>query len=224
MGTEGLIWDHYKEIKGKYPKLETPQKNHLGWTIGGNIDFFDDEGGYWDTYEVSIIIPNDYPSHLPELFEKSKKIERHIDWHNINGICCLSTQAIMYNQLKGNINLLSWLDRFVRPFLANHIYKLKTGHYANKEFEHGVPGIIQGYCILFGTNDQETIIEKIKLISGLKNWGRNDPCFCGSGEKYKNCFGLNPDKHFLGIPRDLLYQDLNTILEHLKRPKFIFRS
>ena len=67
MVSEELIWNHYNEVKGKYPKLNTPQKSPLGWTIEGGIDVFDDEGRYWDTYEVSIIIPSDYPSQLPQL-------------------------------------------------------------------------------------------------------------------------------------------------------------
>ena len=222
MGTEELIRNHYNEVKDKYPKLNPPQKKESYWTIDGSIDVTDDEGGFWDTYEVSIILPNHYPIQLPQIIETGKKIVRHIDWHNINGWCCLSTQAVMFNQMKGRVTLLLWLDEFVLPYLANHIFRIKTGHYANKEFEHGVPGIIQGYGVLFGNDDQEIIIEKIKVISGLKNYGRNDPCFCGSGEKYKHCFGLNPVNHFLGLPLDLLYNDLNIILGYLKRPNFVF--
>jgi len=210
-------------VKDKYPKLNLPRQELLGWTIDGSIDVIDDNGCYWDTYEVSIKIPNGYPSQLPELFETGEKIERHHDWHNINGICCLSTNAIMFSQMQGNVNLLTWLEKFAHPFLANHIYKLKTGHYANTEFEHGVPGIIQGYGILFGTDDREILIERIKLISGLRTCGRNEPCFCGSGRKYKNCFILNPVNHHLGIPIKVLYEDLNSILGYLKQPNFVFQ-
>ena len=32
-------------------------------------------------------------------------------------------------------------------------------------------------------------------ISGKQKIGRNDPCPCGSGKKYKNCCGANPNKN-----------------------------
>ncbi|QQN65494.1 SEC-C domain-containing protein [Bradyrhizobium diazoefficiens] len=31
-----------------------------------------------------------------------------------------------------------------------------------------------------------------KIAASARNrWGRNEPCPCGSGRKYKNCYGLN---------------------------------
>ena len=35
------------------------------------------------------------------------------------------------------------------------------------------------------TNENKTVVNKDKKI------GRNDPCPCGSGRKYKNCCGNN---------------------------------
>jgi preprotein translocase subunit SecA len=35
---------------------------------------------------------------------------------------------------------------------------------------------------------------KRKPIRNDKKVGRNDPCYCGSGKKYKNCCGANPNK------------------------------
>jgi preprotein translocase subunit SecA len=33
------------------------------------------------------------------------------------------------------------------------------------------------------------VAQKPKVNSELENIGRNDPCWCGSGKKYKKCHG-----------------------------------
>ena len=40
-------------------------------------------------------------------------------------------------------------------------------------------------------NQEEKINEptKINIIPGNKKIGRNEPCFCGSGKKFKHCHG-----------------------------------
>jgi hypothetical protein len=224
MAFDNIIHDQYEVVKNKYPKLKPPSPKSLGWNIDGYLDVIDDEGGYWDTYKVTIFVPEDYPVHLPELIETGKKIERHIDWHNIDGVCCLSTKAVMFHEMRGNITLLFWLDKYALPYLANHVYRVQTGHYANLEFEHGVPGIIQGYSNLFGINDKKFIIERLKLLTGFRTIGRNDPCFCGSGIKYKKCYCIFPESHLMGVPYYLLRDDLNKILGFFKIPQFLSKN
>jgi AraC-like DNA-binding protein len=121
------------------------------------------------------------------------------------------------SEMAGNITLLNWLNKFAHPFLANHVFKLKTGNYANEEFDHGDAGIIQGYYKVFRTNDLSIILEKLKFITGTKSLGRNEPCFCSSGKKYKHCFLIYPKKHSPGIPISILESDLNQILSHIRK-------
>lgn len=216
MVTKELIQQEFTDVSAKYQKLLPPERLGNGFVIKGSIDVIDDIDQYWDTYDVNILIPELYPAELPILLETSKKIERHEDWHNRGGICCLSTNAKMYSVLGKNISLFNWLEKFAHPFLANHVYRIKTGHYANKEFDHGTSGIVQGYCEIFNVESVFEVIEKLKLICGVKKLGRNKPCFCMEGKKYKKCYLLDPLKHFFNIPLETLKKDLNEIVNSLK--------
>jgi hypothetical protein len=213
MVTEELIRQEYNEANIKYRKLLPPEKVGGGFVLKGSIDVVDDDGGYWDNYEVSILVSSNYPMELPILLETGKKIERHEDWHNREGICCLSTNAKMYSVLGKNITLFNWLEKFAHPFLANHVYRIKTGNYANKEFDHGTEGIIQGYCEIFNVKTEIEVVERLELICGSKKLGRNDSCFCGGGKKYKKCFLLEPSNHYFNIPIETLKKDLKEIIQ-----------
>ena len=39
--------------------------------------------------------------------------------------------------------------------------------------------------------EEELLIEKMEPVRAKEKIGRNDPCPCGSGKKYKNCCGAN---------------------------------
>lgn len=211
MVSEELINKHYIEAALKYNQLEQPSCLNGKWYIKGKIDVIDDEGGYWDTYSVYILIPDDYPQSVPIIKETSKKIEQHENWHN-GAYCCLSTEAKMYSDMSGKITLLKWLDMFVHPYLANHVYKLKTGNYAGEEFEHGINGIITGYLKIFGLSNKDEVIKYLGFLTSTEKHSKNIQCFCKSGKNYKRCFMINKSKHFLGIPIKVLKEDLKTIL------------
>lgn len=212
MVTKELIFQEYDAAIAKYNDLLPPEKSGEGFVLKGSIDVVDGDGVHWDTYNVSILIPRNYPSELPILIETSKKIVRHEDWHNRDGICCLSTNAKMFSVLGKDISLFNWLEQFAHPFLANHVYKVKTGHYANNEFDHGTAGIVQGYCEIFNLIGVKEVIDRLNLIIGNKKQGRNDQCFCKSGKKYKKCFLARPSDHHCFIPLDQLKNDLEEIL------------
>jgi preprotein translocase subunit SecA len=38
-------------------------------------------------------------------------------------------------------------------------------------------------------SDEEKEVKSKPVVNQTKKIGRNDPCFCGSGKKYKNCHG-----------------------------------
>jgi len=219
MVTDEIIKYQYEEAARKFTKLSFPVRFEGCWIINGNIDVIDDEGGYWDTYNISIVIPSNYPSGLPMLYELGNKIKQEANWHNTVGICCLSTPAKMFYVLGDNITLLRWLELFAHPYLANHVHKTKTGEYAGKEYDHGANGLIQGYYEVFGLTDPNAVLQRLSLICDLQKFGRNDPCFCRSGKKYKKCFLIDPVKHRLGIPIEVLTNDLNEINRYvINRP------
>jgi hypothetical protein len=210
MVSEELIFGQYTEAIQKFPKLHQPEKIGEVWIIKGDIDVIDDEGGYWGTFEVKIVVPENFPEELFELHETGNRIPKEANWHNSN-FCCLSTNAIMFTKMLGNLTLVNWLEKFAHPFLANFMVKVNTGKYENGEFDHGPKGIAQGYFKIFNTNDLSEVTERLQLITKKKKLSQNQQCFCGSGKKYKRCFLLNPEKHHLGIPISILKKDLAEI-------------
>jgi hypothetical protein len=215
MDTGNLIQHQFLEVKSKYPKLSSPVHEGKMWRISGHIDVIDDEGGYWDTYDVTILLFNDYPESLPILIETGKKIQRHVDWHiSKEGICCLSTPAKMYHDLAGNITLLRWLNMFAHPYLANHVYKIKTGGYAGSEFSHGNKGIVEGWKLILGTSDSKQLLWHLEHLVWIKQSALNRPCFCGSGKKYKRCFLLNIEEHRSGIPYHQIMEDVKSLKQN----------
>jgi SEC-C motif len=209
-----LIQKDFIEALSKYPKLCKPYREKENWLIDGKIEVIDEEGTCWDSYDVRILLPMNYPNDPPELFETGIKIKRHLDWHVTgDGWCCVAPKARVYQALSTGITLKGWLDSFVVPFFANHIYKLKTGEYANKEYSHGSKGIYEFYEELFQLGSIEKVIERLKLIIGIKEQSKNRECFCGSGKKYKRCYLINPSTHYLNIPLRRLKQDLKYMRE-----------
>jgi len=64
-------------------------------------------------------------------------------------------------------------------------------NYQKGEIETGVSGISgdMGERKVVDASGREVRVQKIE--SGKEKIGRNDPCPCGSGKKYKNCHGKN---------------------------------
>ncbi len=217
MVSEEYILKEFEIISQKYDKLKSPVKTESSWHITGDFDVIDPNGYCWDTYSIEIILPDEYPYVLPCLIETSNKIEQHENWHNLLGVCCLSTDAIMYRELGLPLSLLKWLDRFVYDFLANHVIKKREKEYAKGEFSHGPEGIVEGYFEIFNVSDKKIVFKKIKSLLDITNLGRNDPCFCGSNIKYKKCFLQSPYTHtLLGIPISVLNHDYVEIGKLLK--------
>lgn len=211
MVSEELIISQYESAKEKFPKLNQPDRVGEIWEITGAIDVIDDENNPWATYAVKIIVPKKYPEELFQLQETGGQIPKKADWHNSNS-CCVSTTAIIYSVLGEDLSLLNWLVKFAHPYLANHIYKVKTGEYAGGEFLHATDGTIQGYEKLFGLKGVKEVYLKLKMVCSVLQKGRNDKCFCGSGKKFKNCYLLSPFTHkFSGVPYSLLQSDFEEI-------------
>lgn len=212
MASSSTIIQHYLLAVEKYPGLENPNMLDNLWVIDGKLDVIDINGYCWDTYQVKIILPNNYPLNMPILIETSNKIIRDADWHiNKQGVCCVGTLAKQYRELSDGITLISWLDRFVIPYFANHIRRLELGSYANGEFAHGVAGILEYYKELFQTQDVNSTLVRLRQVSGINSYSKNALCFCGSGKKYKRCFEKTKKGHMFHIPYDIILADIDSL-------------
>ncbi len=217
MVTEELIYKEYYELCTKYKKLLPPQSYGSGWKIDGEFDVIDSDGNRWETYGISIIVPHEFPYDLPILIETSNKIERTVEWHNSNGVCCLATNAIIYNSLGSHISLMKWMDRFVHDFLANHVVRLLEKNYVRGEYPHYEEGMLVGYKEIFGLEHNTEVMYRLNLLCGVVTLGRNEICFCGSGKKYKRCFLIKPQEHYYNIPISVLNKERIQIANWIKK-------
>ena len=201
-----IVYQHYLEAKEVYPRLFEPVVSNNKVIIDGTVDIIDRDKTNWATYEVRIVIPEQYPFRVPSLFETGGQIIKSPDWHVYSdGSCCLAPPAKMYKELSDGITLNKWLSKLVIPFLANHHLKTKTGQYANIEYSHGKEGIREYYRKWFGTDDDSEILRKAMYITKMTAYGRNDKCFCGSGKKYKCCHWNM--KEYQGVPIEIIKED-----------------
>lgn len=214
MEIDSRLNNDFVEAQKKYNHINAPVFQNGIWCIKGNVDVIDANGVYWDTYTVEILIPLNYPISPPVLVETGGKIQRTADWQwhvGNNGECCLGTPAQIYRELRDGITLLKWMDRFVVPFLANHIHRVELGSYANGEFSHGVKGVFEDYSDLLQLFEVGEVVKMLRLMTGKDLLSKNVDCFCGSGKKYKRCYLLEPNRHLLGIPSHILSSDLDKL-------------
>jgi len=91
MATNKKFERDFIEVANSFPKLEASWNAKLKmWLITGELDICDIKGVYWNTFNIVIAVPQNYPYCVPIVIEKSILIPRDIDWHiSEEGICCL---------------------------------------------------------------------------------------------------------------------------------------
>lgn len=187
----------------------------LGIFLNGFIDLIDPKEGFiWESYEVKILIHNDYPEILPKTYLVSKNIpfdyDRHIGTH---GSCCIAPNAEEYLILGRNYNLINYIEKLVIPFFATQkLYDLE-GKWPIGEYSHFTIGLIEYYKEKLELDSIENIDRALQVLSYSLRIGRNDLCFCESGRKYKKCH-LSKIELFNFVPKRLFKSDLKTIREH----------
>lgn len=212
---QAIIREHYAEAVKHYPKLRKPVLENGLWVIYGRLDIIDKNGANWDTYEVKIEFPEEYPTDVPKFFEEEGKIERDKNWHvSGNGSCCLGPRVKMLLELSDGITLARWLELQAIPFLANHYLKKKTGKYIGDEFPHGAKGILKFYGQWWKLENKDEIVAQLRKISGRVKIGRNERCYCDSGIKYKKCHLRATD--YMGVPITVFSKDLRDIETELQ--------
>lgn len=204
----------FNSIKEQFPNLYPKLENGL-WELIGVIDVHDENGKYWDSYEVKIRFPPNYPKGTPTMFEIGGKIPPEADYHvNNDGSCCISVPAMEMIILKKGIRILDFIEKLAIPYLANQTFKRLTGKYANGEYGHGFFGTFEFYKSAFKTESMIEIMEGLMCI--IKNTlpTRNNPCFCGKNKKYKHCH-LETVRYLRPVSNNILIQDFNTFLKVL---------
>lgn len=172
-----------EEVLSTFPKL-----NYNGKELIGEIDIFDKEDNYCSSFNIKVLLANNYPYEFPILYESGNDIPHIIDRHiGHDGSCCVCvTQEEDIRKSRG-ITIKEFMSEYVVPFFANQTYfDLNNGTWANGEYQHGYNGFAQYYQELFHTQDINIILNGFKYFfsKSLKSY---EKCFCGSGLKYKKC-------------------------------------
>lgn len=203
------------EAKLIFPKLKGHwNQNIRSWALQGDLDIFDDQGEYWNTFEIAVLIPKTYPYCVPVLIELSKKIPRDIDWHiSQEGLCCVGIIHRLHKQAKRGIRIVHFLQNEVYPYFVNQLYKMETGEYVSGEYEHHFAGIRQFYREDLGLTDIGLVIDILKGILSNEIPGRNDLCFCRM-QKFKKCIHhYNSVNYLKNLDRERLEKDIQGFTE-----------
>ena len=81
-----------------------------------------------------------------------------------------------------SLRLFKQMEHSIQTSIANYLfYSLKEGI---KNFREGVKTNVSN------TNPTPVKVSVTSIPEGVKEIGRNDPCPCGSGKKYKKCHGI----------------------------------
>jgi hypothetical protein len=169
-----------------------------------------------DQYEVLIRFPENYPFRFPVVFESSGKIPRDVSRHiNNRGNICFSNPQDELSLCRNGITFKWFLDEILNPHLCREYAREHLGYYPTGERSHGTEGIWEGYFDLFKTTDKKAILEELKMILSIRKPGRNSPCYCNSGKKYKVCHEkLEPEVMKVGRQNALkLYEVLKNDYE-----------
>ncbi|TJZ63307.1 hypothetical protein FAZ15_03235 [Sphingobacterium olei] len=204
----------FTEVENRFPKLAYSWRAKLKmWLITGELDICDNKGIYWNTFDIGMAVPYNYPYCVPIVIEKSTLIPRDIDWHiSEGGICCLDVYHNLIVQSKVGIHICDFILEKVYPFFANQLHRLEGGQYAGKEYAHYFEGIIQYYLEEHKLPDEDSILLLLSHIVTRKRTERNKDCPCGSGTKAKYCHLQS-----IEIIKKLGEEQINTDIDKIKK-------
>jgi hypothetical protein len=140
-----------------------------------------------DTYSIRITPQPDYPNRFPFVFETMGKIPINIDWHVFSdGHFCLCTIPEELLKCKKGFSLCDFIETEVKPYLFNQTFRREYGFF-NHERKHGFEGELEYYKEILGLKDVIDLARFFISILNRKKPKRTDLCFCGSGNKFRNC-------------------------------------
>ena len=139
-----------------------------------------------DSFEIKLMIPENYPSSLPTVFEIAEKIDREYEHINSDRSLCLAVPMEERELFLKKPTLLGFINNLVVPYFYSYIFWKKYGYYPFGEAAHGREGIQQYYQDLFQSKNQSAL--KLGLYMVAKNGYRgHHSCPCGSGRILFRC-------------------------------------
>jgi hypothetical protein len=201
----------------KFPKLILEKFQKGIYHCTGEIEIFDNNGNYWDSFQIKIKIPKNYSFSFPKVFTVGNRIPIEDDRHiNDDASCCVAVLQEEVLRASRGITIIQFLSEFVVPFFANQLYFEKHNKWANGHYLHSIDGVIQFYKEQTHLETLDEIIVFFKMLPTIKQLGRNNKCFCNSNLKYKNCH-LLPLNKILSLPIKRVNQDLLLMQLSIKK-------
>jgi hypothetical protein len=187
-----LFQSQLGDVIAKYSLLKVTEDDLGDTFLTGVIDIPNDNGEIVDNFLIEIHRSNGFPYRFPILFEIGERIPNDPAWHKYprDWSCCITVTPAEVLACKNGISILLFIEKHAIPYFANFIHRKLTGKYKNGEYAHNPKaGYSQFYEELLKTGDKDLWAQYFcYAFKNLKTTcGRNDPCFCGSGTKYKNC-------------------------------------
>ncbi len=170
-----------------------------------------------DFYEVRIALQR-FPARFPVVIETEERIPKKEDRHIYpeGGSLCFTTRAIEEILLKTKItDLQSFIRDILIPYLQNNSLYEIHGKYFDQEYEHGAPGILQGYQDILDIQNPVMIAKIMIAHANGEKIKAHDKCYCGMGLSLLRC--SNGDhrrnyKNFKLIDKRILLSDLENHL------------
>jgi hypothetical protein len=177
------------EVISRFENLRLMPSRNGDIVLRGVIDFTASANGcrtVTDSYEVSLRIPNAYPSELPVVHETGGRIPKN--FHKLEGnALCLGSPFRLWLFTKQNPSLLNFIEGVVIPYL--YAYSLHEAGEAMPfgELKHGSAGLIDDLGEMIGASDSRTAAAYVQAIMRKKRIANKRPCPCGSGSRLGRC-------------------------------------
>jgi len=177
-----------EKINELFPKLNLIKSENSLPFFEGKIDICDQQGLYWNTFEVKVTVPTDYPFGVPRMQEVGNQIERIDDRHiDSDGWCCVAIPHVLEIRANRGFKIIEYLKEFGYPFLVNQVFFQVEGRYAGFEYKHGFAGVIQYYQQLLQIADNTVIARFLRGYINGQLPRYLDRCWCGSNRSYRKC-------------------------------------
>ena len=192
----------------QFPSLVIGWKGRYPVKIMGTFIVRDNEGRTQGDFEIEVQVPTAYPYAFPILKEVSEKIPREDNFHmGKDGTACVENPRKIEILQRQGVSLFDFFSRYAHPYFCWQLVAKEDGLDGLPGWSHGSTGIKEYYKEVIGAGNEVLIKKMISLIVNRNLPGRNDLCFCDSGQKYKWCH-MNHMQELSMLPIATLSEDL----------------
>lgn len=142
-----------------------------------------------DQYTIKMIFPPNFPHDLPKVEEVGGEIPRDGNYHvNPDGTLCLGSPLRLLKKINVCKSMVGFAEKCLIPYLYAVSYKRSNGgDFIFGELDHGNPGIIKDYSVMFGLKEKDQIKKALHLLGIRKRLANKYPCPCGCGRRLGVC-------------------------------------